>query len=77
MVSGYQSNPRLEHWIAVKYIFKYLKRIRDYILIYGGSDLNPVGYTDSDFISDIDSRKLTFRYVFTIGGATVSWRSIK
>ena len=34
MVSRYQSDPSEEHWIAVKYIFKYLRRTRDYMLVY-------------------------------------------
>ena len=35
----FQSNPGLEHWVAVKSIFKYLRRTKDLILTYGGSDL--------------------------------------
>ena len=34
MVSRYQSDPSEEHWIAVKHIFKYLRRMRDYILVF-------------------------------------------
>ena len=34
MVSRYQSDPRQEHWTAVKHIIKYLKRTRDYMLVY-------------------------------------------
>ena len=34
MVSRYQSDPSEEHWIAVKHIFKYLRRTRDYMLIF-------------------------------------------
>ena len=37
----------------------------------------PIGYTDFDFQSDIESRKSTFGYVFTLGGGAVSWRSVK
>ena len=48
-VSCYQSNPRLGHWIAVKHILKYLRRTRDYMLVYSGADLNSIGYTDFDF----------------------------
>ena len=55
IVSRYQSNPEMGHWIAVKQIFKYLRRTRDYMLVYSGGDLNPIGYTDSDFQSDKDS----------------------
>ena len=49
IVSRYQSNPGLDHWIAVKYILKYLRRTRDHMLIYSGGDLNCNGYSESDF----------------------------
>ena len=77
MVSRYQSDPSEENWIAVKHIFKYLRRTRDYILVYQDESLEPVGYTDSDIQSDINSRKSTSRYVFTFGGGAISWRSVK
>ena len=47
------------------------------MLIYSGADLNPIGYTDSEFMSDKDSRKLKFGSVFTLGGGAVVWRSVK
>ena len=50
MVNKYQSNPGAEHWTAVKHIFKYLRRTRDYMLINRGSYLIPVSYTDSNFM---------------------------
>ena len=59
IVSRYQSNPGMGHWIAVKHILKYLRRMRDYILVYSGGDLNPIGYTDFDFQSGKNSRKTT------------------
>jgi len=77
LVSRYQSNPGPDHWTAVKCILKYLRRTRDYMLIYGSDELIPVGYTDSDFMSDKDSRKSTSGYVFMLGGGAISWRSIK
>ena len=49
VVSRYQSNPGQEHWIAVKHVLKYLRRTRDYMLVYSGGDLNLLGCTDSDF----------------------------
>ena len=54
IVSRYQSNPGLDHWIAVKHILKYLRRTRNYLLLYSGGDLNRNGYTESDFKSDKD-----------------------
>ena len=77
IVSRYQSNPGMGHWIAVKHILKYLRRTRDYMLVYSGGDLNPIGYSDFDFQSDKDSRKSTFGSIFTLGGGIVVWRSIK
>lgn len=77
MVSRYQSNPGQEHWTTVKHILKYLKRTRDYMLVYQAETLVPIGYTDSDFQSDKDSRKSTSGYVYTLGGGAISWRSIK
>ena len=47
------------------------------MLIYDSDGLIPVGYTDSDFMSDKDSRRLTSGYVFMLGGGAISWRSIK
>ena len=34
MVNRYQSNPGPKHWQAVKHILKYLRRTRDYMLVY-------------------------------------------
>ncbi|XP_033517529.2 secreted RxLR effector protein 161-like [Nicotiana tomentosiformis] len=75
VVSRFQSNPGGEHWTAVKYIIKYLKRTRDYMLVYHSYDFMPIRYTD--FQSDRDSRKSTLGNVFTLGGGAISWRSIK
>ena len=77
MVSRYQSNPGREHWTAIKHIIKYLKRTRDYMLVYHSDELVPIGYTDSDFQSYMDSRKSTSGNVLTLGGGAIVWRSIK
>ncbi|KAL0545911.1 hypothetical protein IC582_015808 [Cucumis melo] len=77
IVSRYQSNPGLAHWTAVKTILKYLRRTRDYILVYNSKDLILTGYIDSDFQSDRDSRKSTSGSVFTLNGGAIVWRSVK
>jgi len=66
MVSRYQSNPGREHWTTVKHIIKYLKRTRDYMLVYHSDELVPIGYTNSDFQFDMDSRKSTLENVFIL-----------
>ena len=45
MVSRYQSNLGLDHWVAVKLILKYFRRTRNYMLVYSSRDLIPIGYT--------------------------------
>ena len=37
----------------------------------------PIGYTNSNFQSDLDFRKSTSGCVFTLGGGAISWRSVK
>ncbi|XP_075515598.1 secreted RxLR effector protein 161-like [Primulina tabacum] len=77
IVSRFQSNPGLDHWIVVKNILKYLWRTRNYMLVYSGGDLKKDGYIDSDFQSDRYTQKSTSGSVFTFGGGAIVWRSIK
>ncbi|TYK27801.1 gag/pol protein [Cucumis melo var. makuwa] len=77
MISRYQSNPGRDHWTTVKNILKYLKRTKDYMLIYGTKDLILTGYTDSNFQTDKDARKSTSGSVFTLNEGAVVWRRIK
>ena len=56
-VNRYQSNLVPKHWQAVKHILKYLQRTRDYMLVYQCEDLILIGYTYSDFQSNLDFRK--------------------
>ena len=42
------------------------------MLMYGGDELIPIGYNDSDFMSDKDLRKSTSGPVFSLGGGAVS-----
>ena len=59
IVRRYQFNQSREHWTTVKHILKYLRRIIDYMLVYHGDELVPIGYTNYDFQSDADLRKST------------------
>ena len=47
------------------------------MLVYRCEDLIPIGYTDSDFQSNLDFGKSTSGCVFTLGGGAISWRSVK
>ncbi|XP_074374299.1 secreted RxLR effector protein 161-like [Apium graveolens] len=77
MISRYQSNPGQKHWSVVKTMLKYLRRTKEYMLVYRSSDLLPLGYTDSDFQTDKDKRKSTSGCVFALGYGAIKWRSVK
>ena len=47
------------------------------MLVYRCEDLIPIGYTDSDFQSDLDFRNSTSCCVFTLGGEAISQRTVK
>ena len=77
-VSRYMSNPGKVHWEAVKWILRYLKSTKDYGLLFDGLSSNAkslLGYVDADYGQDLDKRKSTTGYVFTLGGGCISWRS--
>ena len=71
-VNRYMANPGGEHWITVKRILRYIRRTLDVALCYGRSEFTVRGYMDSDFAGDLDKRKSTTGYVFTLAGASVS-----
>ena len=75
--SRYQSNPGEGHWIAVKNILKYLRRTKEKFLIYGGHELEVIGYTDASFQTDKDDSKSQSGFVFMLNGGAVSWKSSK
>lgn len=78
MTGRFQQNPGEEHWKAVKTILKYLRRTKEYFLVYGGQqELSVTGYTDASFQTDHDDYKSQSGYVFVLNGGAVSWNSSK
>ena len=73
-VSIFLSNPRKQHWEAVKWILRYLKGTIHHCLCFG-DNIVLEGFIDADMASDVDSRKSTTIYLYTFAGATVSWVS--
>ena len=75
-VSRYMHNPGKEHWQVVKWI--QIKKTLDVGLIFKKDDMvgkHVVGYCDSDYASDLDKRRSTTGYVFTLAKTPVSWKS--
>nr|GEW03619.1 Gag-Pol polyprotein [Tanacetum cinerariifolium] len=75
VVSWYTTEPGREHWEAMNWIHRYIKRTQDVALCYGESGLTVKGYVDSDYAGDLDRSKSTTGYAFTLSGGTVSWAS--
>jgi hypothetical protein len=76
-LSRFTSNPENAHWCALERVMRYLRGTTSYGLHYTGYPDVLEGYSDTNWISDVDEIKATSGYIFTIGGGAVSWRSRK
>ena len=75
VISRYMIHLGIENWNTIKQILKYLRGTSSKCLHFGGSNSDLQGYVESNLAGDIDTRQSTIGYVFTIGGAIVSWIS--
>lgn len=77
VVSRYLNTHTTAQWNAVKRIIRYLKGTTDFGITYKKNIENkyPVGYCDSDFASDRETRKSTTGYVFKVSGGPITWSS--
>ncbi|GJW33432.1 DNA polymerase zeta catalytic subunit-like protein [Tanacetum coccineum] len=76
-LSRYSHNPGRDHWDALVRVLQYLKHTMAYGLHYTKYPLVLEGYCDANWISNHNEGKSTSGYVFTLGGAAVSWKSSK
>jgi hypothetical protein len=77
-VSRFMADPGQQHWTAVKRILRYLRGTADWTLTLGGAGGGAVelsGYCDADWAGDLDTRRSTTGYAFSLGRGTVSWCS--
>lgn len=78
MVSRYLADPGREHWLAVKWLLRYLNGTRDYGLVYGKcgeENQNVRGYVDSDYAKNLDRSRSITGYAFQVLGNLVSWKA--
>lgn len=77
-VSRFNNCHTKSHWTAVKRIMRYLRHTSDAKLTYtASSEGDFVGYSDSDWGGDLDSRKSTQGYIFKLANGAISWKSSK
>lgn len=73
-LARYMAAPTQQHWDAAKQILRYVHGTAKYGINFGeNSGLK--GYCDSDYAGDIDSRRSTSGFVFTLNGGAISWSS--
>jgi transposase InsO family protein len=76
-LARYMAQPAVSHWNAALGVLRYLASTQDlgitYEPSYTSDDLK--GYADADFAGDIDTRRSTTGYVFTLSGGAISWSS--
>ncbi|XP_047180270.1 secreted RxLR effector protein 161-like [Vigna umbellata] len=74
VLGRYQSNPSVDHSKATKKVMRYLQGTKDFMLMYKRTNnLEVIGYSDSDFVGCVDTRKSTSGYVFMLTCGAVSW----
>ena len=76
-LSKYTSNPGKSHWTTIIRVLRYLRHTQNYGLHYMRYPAVLEGYNDANWISYSNDTKSTSGYVFTLGGAAVSWKSSK
>ena len=78
LISRCMSNPEKQHWDAVKWVFRYIKRTYSCGLLYRRSENDVdklMGYCDADFCGDLDKKRSLTSYCFTLFGNVISWKA--
>eukprot|EP00249_Psilotum_nudum_P020212 c27606_g1_i3 orf=185-694(+) len=71
-------NPGWQHWLAVKRILRYLKGTKKYALCYSRTSPDTFKlrvYSDADWVGEVDTRKSTSGYSFSLGSVAIMWCS--
>jgi hypothetical protein len=63
-----------DHWHALERVMQYLIGTMDYRIHYSRHPAVLEGYSDTNWISDIDELYAMSGYVFTLGRVAVLWR---
>src|ERR1044072_1641638 len=71
------SKPGKQQWEAVKWILRYLRGTTDKGIMFSREQTVPsvVGFVDSDYTGDLDDRRSTTDYVFTLAGGPLRWKA--
>ena len=65
--------PTQGHWNAAKRVLRYLKRTKNFVLLYYQTDEQVIGYSDVDFAHNVDGRHSVSGYVCLLRSGAISW----
>ena len=87
LLSSFSAKPLTSHLHAARRVLRYLNATPHRSILYGrgttlvgilyGRGTTLVGHSDSNWAGNIDTRRLTTGYCFTLGSGTISWSSKK
>ncbi|CAM9832855.1 unnamed protein product [Sphacelaria rigidula] len=73
------ASPCLRHWRGLEHVLRYLASTLDICLRYGGSNVKTekalVGYADSDWANDAETRRSVTGYLLLMNTSPIIWRS--
>ena len=66
--------PRQTHWVVAKHVLRYLRgTIGDGLRYTADTDMQLIGYIDSDWAGSVQDQKSTSRCYFSLGFVVISW----
>jgi len=74
VLSHFMSCPKQDHMRAAKMVLRYLRGTTRLGVVYGGSKTLQ-GFVDADWAGDVDGRRSTTGFVFTLNGGPIAWAS--
>ena len=77
LLTRFGHNSGRVHWDAAKRVLCYLKGMKGWHLTLGGKSPEVTAFTDADWGSSCDDRRLIGAYIIKIGDGAVSWKSKK
>ena len=80
-LSNFLTNPSPDHMAAANRCIQYLYSLRHLAIMFDGLDNTTEkafkAYTDTSFADDLQDRKSTQGYLFTLFGGPIAWKSGK
>jgi hypothetical protein len=74
-LARHMSKPAERHWQQLKCVGRYLSATKDFGITFGPAAGGLIGFVDSDFAGDRDTRRSRTGYVFMLCSGPISWQS--